>query len=304
MSYERCLFMSKKIVLMDGAVGTSLWEKATDKVPVWRYSLENPKIVRELHEDMVQAGADIVLANTFAANAAEIHRTTSYSVQEVVSTAMKIAQDTVNGRAKVALAVGPLTGLLKPYGDIPIQDACDMFEEQIGSGIPEKPDCIYIQTFMDLEMFKIAIRAADKYDIPILCSMSFMGANKSGKRSKMARTLMGNTVKQIADAMAEFKNIKGLGLNCSLGPVDALPIIDEFVAASDIPIIFKPNAGKPTVDENGLAGMAFDIETFAEDVSMAVEKGATYIGGCCGSNGKYIKRLGERIKERLAAMGE
>lgn len=292
--------MDKKIVLMDGAVGTSLWEKAGVKVPVWHYNIENPKIVRELHEEYVQAGAQIILANTFAANGAEVARDSSYTVEEVVSTAVRIAKDTVNGRAKVGLAIGPLTGLLKPYGEISHEQAKALFEEQIGSGMREKPDVVYIQTFMDLEMLKIAVRAANCYDIPVLCSMSFMGMNKSGKRAKIAHTMMGNTVADIVAGLKECR-VEAIGLNCSLGPVEALPVVEEFVAATDLPVIFKPNAGKPSVGENGEVSAAFDIETFADDVLPAVDLGVTYIGGCCGANAAYIKRLGEKIREKLEA---
>lgn len=293
--------MTQKVVLMDGAVGTSLWEKADDKVPVWRYNIENPKIVRELQEEFVQAGAEIVLADTFAANAAEVARSSSYTVEQVVSTAVKIAKETINGRAKVGLAIGPLTGLLKPYGDIPIERAKEMYEEQIGSGAKEGPDVIYIQTFIDLKMMEIAAEVANRYDLPVLCSMSFMGANRSGKMSKIARTMMGNTVAQIVDTLSKFENVKGIGLNCSMGPVEALPIVREFKEYSDMPIVFKPNAGTPIVGEEGQFDSGFDIETFAEDVSQAVDLGATYIGGCCGANAAYIKRLGEKINEKLAA---
>ena len=290
----------KKVVIMDGAVGTSLWEKATDKVPVWRYNIENPKIVRELQEEYVQAGADIVLADTFAANGAEVARCSSYTVEQVVSTAVRIAKDTVNGRAKVGLAIGPLTGLLKPYGKISHEEAKAMFEEQIGSGMQEGPDVIYIQTFMDLEMLKIAAEAASHYDVPLLCSMSFMGANKSGKRAKVSHTMMGNTCKDIVEGLKPY-NPTAVGLNCSLGPVDALPVISEFKAVTDLPIIFKPNAGAPIVGDNGEVNAAFDIEAFADDVLPAVDMGATYIGGCCGTNAAYIKRLAEKIKAKLAA---
>lgn len=293
--------MDRKIVIMDGAVGTSLWEKASNKVPVWRYNIENPGIVRELEEEYVQAGAEIVLANTFAANGAEVARSSSYSVEQVVSTAVRIAKDTVNGRAKVGLAIGPLTGLLKPYGAISHEQAKDLFEEQIGSGMQEQPDVIYIQTFMDLVMMKIAVEAASRYDIPVLCSMSFMGANKSGKRAKISRTMMGNSAKDIAEGLAPYKNVAAIGLNCSLGPVDALPVISEFKEVTDLPIIFKPNAGTPTVGEHGKIGSAFDIETFADDVLPAVDLGATYIGGCCGANAAYIKRLAEKIRAKLEA---
>ena len=142
-------------------------------------NIENPRIVRELNEEYVEAGADIILANTFAANGAEVARSSSYTVEQVVRTAMKIAQDASNGRAKVGLAAGPLTGLLKPFGKISREEAKDMYEELIGAGMQEKPDLIYLLTFMDLEMLKIAAEAASHYDVPLLCSMSFMGANKN-----------------------------------------------------------------------------------------------------------------------------
>ena len=187
--------------MLDGAAGTSLWEKATDKVPVWRYNIENPRIVRELNEEYVEAGADIILANTFAANGAEVARSSSYTVEQVVRTAMKIAQDASNGRAKVGLAAGPLTGLLKPFGKISREEAKDMYEELIGAGMQEKPDLIYLLTFMDLEMLKIAAEAASHYDVPLLCSMSFMGANKNGVRAKISRTMMGNTPKDIVEGL-------------------------------------------------------------------------------------------------------
>ena len=288
--------MTKKIVLMDGAVGTSLWEKADKKVPVWHYNIENPKIVAELEKEYLDAGAEIILANTFAANGVEVARDSSYTVEQVLSAAVRIAKDTINGKAKVGLAIGPLTGLLKPYGKISHEEAKALFEEQIGSGMAEKPDVIYIQTFMDLEMLKIAVKAANYYDIPVLCSMSFQGANKKGVRAKVAHTMMGNTVADIINGLKDLR-VDAVGLNCSLGPVDAMPVVAEFCAATDLPIIFKPNAGKPIADSNGNFSAAFDIETFANDVLPAAEAGATYIGGCCGANAAYIKRLGEKIRE-------
>ncbi|MBR4401082.1 MAG: homocysteine S-methyltransferase family protein [Synergistes sp.] len=292
--------MPGKIVMMDGAVGTSLWEKAEQKKPVWHYNIEAPKIVAELHTEYLAAGAEIILANTFAANGVEVARDSSYTVKQVVGTAVRIAKDTINGRAKVALAIGPLTGLLKPFGKISHEQAKDLFEEQIGCGMEEKPDLIYIQTFMDLEMIKIAARAAKQYDVPVLCSMSFMGANAAGKKPKIAHTMMGNKVKDIVAGLGELK-VDAVGINCSLGPVDALPVLKEFKEATDLPLVFKPNAGAPIMGENGQAGAAFDIEAFADDVLPAVDIGATYIGGCCGANAAYIKRLAEKIRAKLEA---
>lgn len=299
--------MSHNVILLDGAIGTSLWNKATNKVPVWRYNIENPKIVRELHEEYIDAGAQLIQANTFAANGPEVSRDSSYSVEQVVRTAVKIAKDVVdkrrseNGGLKLVLAAGPLTGLLKPFGRIEHQTAKDIYEEMIGAGMEEHPDVILLETFMDLEMLKIAARAAKAYDIPVMCSMSFMGANKNGKRPPVAITMMGNKVVQIVKEMTEL-GVNAVGLNCSMGPIDALPVVEEFVAATDLPVIFKPNAGKPLLSAAGApAGASFDVEAFANDVLPAVDKGATYIGGCCGSDPMYIKRLAEKLREKLAA---
>ncbi|MBR5705327.1 MAG: homocysteine S-methyltransferase family protein, partial [Deltaproteobacteria bacterium] len=119
----------EEIVLLDGAVGTSLWEKADDKVPVWRYNMENPKIVTELAAEYADAGAQIILANTFGANRLAMKRT-DYTVRQIVSTAVGLTRDAVGKRAKVALAVGPLPVLMEPYGDLTEEDAFELFDEQ------------------------------------------------------------------------------------------------------------------------------------------------------------------------------
>ena len=230
-------------------------------------------------------------------------RDSSYTVRQVVGTGVRIAKETINGRAKVGLAIGPLTGLLKPFGEITAERAKELFEEQIGCGMEEGPDLIYIQTFMDLEMMKIAIRAAKHYDVPVLCSMSFMGGvNAAGKKPKKAHTMMGNSVKDIVDAAVELK-VDAIGINCSMGPVDALPVLREYRETTDLPLVFKPNAGKPKMGDGQAAGAEVHIETFAADVLPAVDTGATYIGGCCGSNPAYIKRLAEKIRAKLEAEG-
>ena len=288
-------------MLMDGALGTGLWEKADVKIPVWHYNIENPKIVRELHAEYVQAGSQVINTNTFAANGPEVARDSSYSVEEVVATGVRIAKDAANGRAKVALSVGPLTELLKPFGEISHEQAKSLFEEQIGGGMREKPDIIYLETFMDLEMLKIAVKVANCYDVPVFCSMSFKGkVRQDGNRSKVAHTIMGNSVADIVAGLKDCR-VEAVGLNCSLGPEDALPVVAEFSAATDLPIIFKPNAGKPSIGEDGEVSAAFDVETFVNDAIPAVDLGATYIGACCGSNPAYIKRLAERVREKLEA---
>lgn len=115
--------MLHTLTLLDGAIGTSLWEKAEDKVPVWRYNIENPAIVTELHNEYIAAGAKIILANTFGANAGAVEHS-PYTVHEVVSNGVRLAKEAAKGTdVKVALSIGPLSVLLEPYGDLTEEEA-------------------------------------------------------------------------------------------------------------------------------------------------------------------------------------
>lgn len=275
--------MNKNIILMDGAVGTSLWAKADDKVPVWRYNIENPKIVSELHGEYIAAGSQIILANTFGANATTVGKT-EYSVEQVVSAGIRLAKEAAAGTdVKVAFSTGPLTGLLEPYGDITEEDAEKYYREQFAAAMSEKPDIIYVQTFIDIEMMKIALSEAQKYDAQIFCSMSF---------EPVGKTMMGNSVKDMIEAIKPYR-VDAVGLNCSLGPDTALPIIRSFKDYTDLPLIFKPNAGKSTVS-HGVSESAFGKELFVKDILPAADF-VTYIGGCCGSDPAYIKLLAEKL---------
>ena len=202
--------MDDKIVLLDGAVGTSLWEKTEDRGPVWRYNVENPEIVLELHREMAEAGASYVLANTFGANRPNVKQY-GYEVEQIASSAMELAHEALDGKTKIALGIGPLTGLLKPFGDITEDDAYEYFDELITAGVKGKPDIIYLQTFMDLKMMCIAAKAASKHNLPLLCSMSF----EKVTAKKGARTLMGNSVEDIIKDLGVYEPA-GIGLNCSM----------------------------------------------------------------------------------------
>lgn len=279
--------MNNKVVLMDGAVGTTLWEKTDNKVPVWRYNVENPAIVSLVHKEYVEAGSKIILANTFGANGGAVGKT-DYSVSQVVSAGVRLAKQATEGTdVKVALSIGPLTGLLEPYGDIEIDDAKKLFAEQIAAGMSENPDLILVQTFMDVEMLKLAVEQADKYNVPVFAAMSF---------EAVGRTMMGNSVQDMLDGLSGLR-VDAVGLNCSLGPDLAVPIMKTFRQCTDLPLLFKPNAGKPKA-ENGELHSGMDIESFAEDALPALDYGVTYIGGCCGTNSLYIRRLAEKIAQK------
>lgn len=276
----------EKVVLLDGAVGTSLWEKTENKVAVWRYNAENPDIVRELNREYTEAGAQIVLANTFGANRIAM-RNTGYEVRDIMARGIRLAREGVDGKAQVALSVGPLPVLLEPYGDLSDEEAYEIFDEQISGGAAEKPDVILLETFMDIRMMEIAVKASMKHDLPIFAMMSFQ---------EVGKTMMGNSV---ADFVAQMQGlpVSAVGLNCSLGPEKAIPVISQFRQYTDLPLAFKPNAGKPILSDAGTTA-EYDTDTFVRDCLPALSCGVKYLGGCCGSNPAYIRALRAELSGR------
>ena len=147
----------KKITLLDGAVGTSLWNIAeahgVKKEPVWKYNIEHPEFVAELVGKYAEAGSEIVLANTFGANSPAVRRSSSYSVPEVINAAVNTAKEVISGTGvKLCLALGPLTQLLEPYGDMEKDECAAIYGEMLKAGVGAGCDMVLIQTFMDLEM--------------------------------------------------------------------------------------------------------------------------------------------------------
>ena len=279
--------MKKDIYLLDGANGTCLWAKTDDKGPVWRYNKLFPDKVMELADEFINAGSDFILSNTFSANRPSVEPY-DFTVEEIVREGVSLAKNAAKGRAKVLLDIGPLTGLLIPFGNIAKEEAREVFREMMKYGMMENPDGILLETFMDLEMLKIACEEARAYDTPLFCSMSFTKYNPK----KGGRTMFGNTPSQIVKELAQFSP-EAVGLNCSEGPEETLPIIKEFGEATDMPLIYKPNAGMPKVE----GGAEIDYEDFAREVSKAAEiANVKYIGGCCGSSPQYIEALAKKLR--------
>lgn len=277
------------LILLDGAGGTSLWNMAEErgiaKDPVWKYNVDHPELVKKLAGSYIEAGSQIIYTNTFGANCHAVARSSDYTVEQVVSAGVRIAKEAAAGTGvKVALDVGPLSVLMEPYGDLTEEEVAEIYREQIGSGMKENPDFIVLETFMDLEMLKVAATVAKSYGVPVLCTMTF---------EARGRTMMGNRVEDIAEELEEI-GVDAVGINCSLGPVEALPIIREFAEHTKLPLIFKPNAGKPVLAEDGSMISPYSAKDFAADVTPVLDL-VTYLGCCCGSDPDYIRELKNTI---------
>lgn len=282
--------MKKELILLDGAGGTVLWNMAEQagipKEPVWKYNVDHPELVKQLAREYIAAGSQIIYANTFGANGPAVERVGGYCAAQVVSEGVRLAKEAAEGTgARVALDIGPLSMLMEPYGDLTEEEAQAIFQAQIDAGMSQHPDLIVLETFLDLEMLKVAAAAAKRHAVPVLCTMTFEAGG---------RTMMGNRVEEIAEELAGL-GVDAVGLNCSLGPVEALPLIRAFAAATELPLVFKPNAGKPVLAPDGSVISPYSASDFARDVEPVLEL-VTYLGACCGSTPEYIRALRDLIR--------
>lgn len=274
-------------VLMDGAMGTLLWQLAQDagigRSPVWSYNIDHPDLVRQAHRRYLEAGSRLILANTFGANRPAV-ASRGMQVRDVVCTGMRLAKEAAGAYgARAALDLGPLTELLEPYGDLEAEECAALYREMLDAGLAAGADCVVLETFMDLEMLRIAAEQALGRGVPVLCAMTFEPGG---------HTLMGNTAEQIAETL-EPMGVTAVGVNCSLGPAQALPLLRRFRACTRLPLLFKPNAGLPPVCP-GSPGSAYTAQQFACEMAPALEL-AQYVGGCCGGDETFIRALKEKL---------
>lgn len=268
------------MILLDGGMGTLLWkaaeERGLQKVPVWRYNMECPEIVENVIREYAEAGAEIVQANTFGANRLNIARVSKYDPDEVIRRALEIAVSAA-GNAKVTLSMGPLDQLMEPYGDLEEDEVYDIYYSALRTGKSCGAAMASLETFMDLNMLCVAARAARDAGLLALCTQTF---ENSG------RTIFGNTPEEIVKRLKPL-GVSGVGINCSFGPTAALKVLEAFRACSDLPLIFKPNAGMTQSDGYG-------AEDFVREVIPALEY-AAYVGGCCGTEPSYIRGIAKYL---------
>lgn len=264
----------KRPILLDGSAGTALWAMAEaegiERASVWRYNIEQPHLVTRLHKRYIAAGSRYIQTNTFSANGPSVARESDYAIEDVVGAAVKIAREAAEGTGVgVYASFGPLAAMLEPYGKLKKDECAAIYAAMCKAA--EGVDFILLETFMDLEMLRIAAGEALKTGLPVICSMTF---------EKRRRTMMGNSVQQIIDTL-EPMGVHALGMNCSYGPVKAMEIIEEFREKTSLPLFFKPNAGM---------GESYTAEDFAAEIAPALEY-VSYVGGCCGCDDSYISAV-------------
>ena len=275
--------LKKEFVVLDGAMGTMLQASGLKmgETPE-ALNIEKPQLLVEIHKKYVDAGSDIIYANTFGANRFKLQKC-GYSVDEVISAAIANAKKACEGtHTLVALDIGPIGQLLEPTGTLTFEQAYDVFKEQVLAG--KDADVIVFETMTDLYELKAAVLAAkENSDKPILCTMTF---------EENRRTFTGVSVSSMALTL-EGLGVDALGVNCSLGPKELYPVVEEMCRWTNVPVIVKPNAGLPDPVTNEYN---CSPEEFAQYAEKLLPLGVKILGGCCGTNPDYIKALCEMLK--------
>jgi len=270
----------REFVVLDGAMGTMLQARGLELGGIPEVlNITNPDMITEIHKEYINAGSNIVYTNTFGANRYKM-KDAGHSVEELIAAGVSNARKACEGTdTLVALDIGPIGQLLEPTGTLSFEEAYDMFKQQIIAG--KDADVIVFETMTDLLELKAGVLAAkENSELPILCTMTF---------EQNMRTFTGCSVSAMALTL-EGLGVDAIGVNCSLGPKELKPVVEEMSKWTRLPIIVKANAGLPDPVTN-----TYDItpEAFAKYMEEMLEYGVKLVGGCCGTSPEYIKSLVE-----------
>ena len=283
-------YIGKELLFSDGAMGTLLQAeglKGGDIPETW--NILRPEVLINIHTSYLNAGSNIITANTFGCNKFKLEHC-NYDLDTLVSKGIALVRDAIsvfesssdcvyaNKPHFIALDVGPLGKLLKPIGNVSFDEAEAAYAEIVRAGVKAGADILFFETFTDLYDLKAAIIAAkENSDLPIFVSVA---PDENG------RLLTGGDLEAYV-ALVEGLGVDVLGMNCGFGPKQFLKFLPVITKVCSTPIIVQPNAGLPKV-VNGKT--TFDVlpDEFAEDIVELVKGGVCIAGGCCGSTPDHI----------------
>lgn len=274
------IFNKTRYTILDGALGTMLIGAGLrpGQSPE-SMTITAPEKLTEIHRQYVDAGADIICANTFGANRKKLEAG-GFELQDAIKGAVACARAACGGKdVRVALDVGPLGEMLEPGGTMTFEKAYELFSEMVTTGEAAGADLILIETMTDLYEAKAALLAAkENTRLPVFASMTF---EQSG------RTFSGVPVEAMALTLGGL-GADALGINCSLGPAEVLPIAKRLCASTHLPVFVKPNAGLP---DPVTGNYTLSPEDFCRQMESFASIGVQAVGGCCGTTPDCIRGL-------------
>ncbi len=280
------------LTFFDGGTGTLLQQQGLrpGELPE-TWNILHPDKILQVHRAYYRAGSNIVNANTFGANRFKFDgQDGRFSLEQIVSSGVNLAlqaKSEFDGDRYVALDVGPLGKMLSPLGELPFDDAVERFAEVIRAGAACSPDLILIETMNDSYETKAAVLAAkENSNLPIFVTVVFDAGGKLMTGANAAAMV----------AMLEGLRVDAIGMNCSLGPKQMLRLLPELASCTSLPLMVKPNAGLPHVD-NGKTVYDVGPDEFGCLMRGMVSGGARIIGGCCGTTPEYISSMVEATRD-------
>lgn len=271
---------------MDGGMGTLLQQNGLQAGQLPEdWNITHPDILVRIHSDYVKAGSDMVLTNTFGANRLK-YASSPYTLEEIIKAAIDNAK--ASNAQYIGLDIGPTGKLLKPMGDLSFEEAYSVFKEVVELGSRYGADFVHIETMSDTYEIKAAILAAkENCNLPVFATMIF---------DEKGRLLNGADIKS-AICLLDGLKVDALGINCGLGPEQMVPIVEEIVGYTSLPIVVKPNAGLPIQDGDQVR---YDVtpDKFAQAMDKLIDLGVSIVGGCCGTTPEHIRQLTKAHQDR------
>lgn len=281
--------LTKNPLLLDGATGSNLMAAGMPRgVCTETWILKHRDILKELQQSYVNAGSRVLYAPTFGANRMNLslHHLEEH-IKEMNDALVSLARESAKDMAFVAGDITTTGKMMEPAGDLTYETAFEVYKEQISYLSQAGVDFIIAETMINIEETLAAVDAASQVcELPILCTMTVEadGSIFSG----------GNAVE--AALALESAGASAVGINCSVGPDQLVSVVRNIKEAVSIPVIAKPNAGMPVIDDKGNAVYSMGAAEFAKHMKVLVENGASIIGGCCGTTPEYIKAVAEILK--------
>ena len=283
--FLRRVFAGEEFLVFDGAMGTMLQEaglKAGELPELLNFS--HPETVTAIHRAYVEAGADVISANTFGANAYKLGD--AASVEDVFAAAIACARK--SGARYVAADIGPIGALLKPLGTMDFDEAYDLFAQQARAAQAAGADLFVVETMTDLLEAKAAVLAClECTELPVVATMTF---------GEDGCTFLGTSPEICAMTLSAL-GVQAVGINCSLGPDALAPLLARMAPFARVPLMVQANAGLPRI-ENGRTLYDIDAEAYAHAAEALLDAGATVVGGCCGTSPDYIARIRALVSTR------
>lgn len=284
--------LGKELLLFDGAMGTQLQESGlkAGEIPEL-LNVTDPELIISIHEKYLKAGADFITTNTFGANPLKM-KNAPISYEKMIKAAVdnaKKARERVGKEAYIVLDIGPIGTLLEPMGTLSFDEAYDIIQRQILVA-KDDVDAIYLETMTDIYEVKAGVLAAkEACDLPVFVTMTFE-AN--------GRSLVGSTPTTMVNVCTGL-GVDVVGVNCSLGPDELKPIVEEILHVSTLPVLIQPNAGLPKL-VNGQTYFDISKEHYVHSIKQFIPLGVSIVGGCCGTTPEFIQLLKQEMPKEVA----